>query len=141
MVFGIGKIVSMECIQISSYLEAAMSCLFLVHVADMKGKCERTTHFSYHLLKTVCSESVYVLLVVQLLGHVSLFAMPWTAVHQAPLSSTISQSLLKFTSIESVIPSNRPILCCPLLLLPSLIFPSVTVFPSVSALQIKWPKY
>ena len=141
MVFGIGKIVSMECIQISSYLEAAMSCLFLVHVADMKGKCERTTHFSYHLLKTVCSESVYVLLVVQLLGHVSLFATPWIAVHQAPLSSTISQSLLKFTSIESVIPSNRPILCCPLLLLPSLIFPSVTVFPSVSALQIKWPKY
>ena len=141
MVFGIGKIVSMECIQVSSYLEAAMSCLFLVHVADMKGKCERTTHFSYHLLKTVGSESVYVLLVVQLLGHVSLFATPWTAVHQTPLSSTVSQNLPKFMSIESVIPSNRPILCRPLLLLPSSIFPSVTVFPSESALQIKWPKY
>ena len=55
-------------------------------------------------------------------------------------SSTISRSLLKFMSVESVMPSNHLILCCPLLLLPS-IFPSIRVFSSESALQIRWPKY
>ena len=65
---------------------------------------------------------------------------PWTAAQQVSLSSTISQSLLKFTSIESVIPSNHLILCCPLLLLPS-IFPSIRVFSSESALCIRWLKY
>ena len=64
--------------------------------------------------------------VVQLLSCVRLFATPWTAACQASLSFTISQSLLKFMSIESVMPSNRLILCCPLLLLPS-IFPSIRV--------------
>ena len=65
---------------------------------------------------------------------------PWTAAHWAPLSSTISQSLLKFMSIESVIPSNYPIFCHPHLLLPS-IFPSIRVFSSESVLQIRWPEY
>ena len=65
---------------------------------------------------------------------------PWTAAHQASLSFTISQSLLKLMSIESVIPSNHLILCCPLLLLPS-IFPSIRVFSNESALCIRWPKY
>ena len=60
---------------------------------------------------------------------VGLFATPWTAAHQAPLSSTISWSLLKPMSIESVMLSNHLILCCPLLLLPS-IFPSISVFSS-----------
>ena len=55
-------------------------------------------------------------------------------------SSTISQSLLKFMSIESVKPSNHLILCCPLLLLPS-IFPRIRVFSNESALHIWWPKY
>ena len=59
---------------------------------------------------------------------------------QASLSFTISRSLLKLTSIESVIPSNHPILCHPLLLLPS-IFPSIRVFSSELALPIRWPKY
>ena len=68
------------------------------------------------------------------------FATPWTAAHQAPLSFTISQNLLKFTSIESVMPSNHLILCCPLLILPS-IFPSIRVFSNESALHIRWPKY
>ena len=63
----------------------------------------------------------------QSLSHVRLFATPWTAAHQASLSFTISQSLLKVTSIESVMPSNHFILCRPLLLLPS-IFPSIRVF-------------
>ena len=63
----------------------------------------------------------------------------WTAAHQASLSFTISQSLLKLMSIESVMPSNYLILCCPLLLLP-LVFPSCSVFSNQVALCIRWPK-
>ena len=76
---------------------------------------------------------------VQLLSCVQLLATPWTATHQASLF-TNSQSLLKLMSIESVLPSNQLILCCPLLLLPS-ILPSIRVFPNESALHIKRPKY
>ena len=65
---------------------------------------------------------------------------PWPAAHQASLSFTISRSLLRLMSIESVMPSNHLILCHPLLLLPS-IFPSIRVFFDDSALHIKWPKY
>ena len=75
-----------------------------------------------------------------LLSHVLLFATPWTVAHQPSLSFTISQSLLKLMSIESVMPSNHLILCHPLLLLPS-IFPSIRVFSNESALHIRWPKY
>ena len=67
-------------------------------------------------------------------------AIPWTAARQASLSFTISQSLLKLTSVESVMPSNHLILCHPLLLLPS-ILPSSRVFSSESALCIRWPKH
>ena len=70
---------------------------------------------------------------VQLLSHVRLFATPWTAAHQASLSITNCQSLPKPMSIESVMPSNHLILCCPLLLLPS-VFPSIRVFSNESAL-------
>ena len=73
-------------------------------------------------------------------SHVQLFATPWTAAPQAFLSITNSQRLLKLMSIESVMPSNHLILCCPLLLSPS-IFPSIRVFSNESALRIKWPKY
>ena len=76
---------------------------------------------------------------VQLPSHVWLFATPWTAARQASLSITNSQSLLKLMSIKSVMPSNRLILCCPLLL-PS-IFPSIRVFSRESVLHIRWPKY
>ena len=69
-----------------------------------------------------------------------LFATPWTAACKVSLSFSISQSLLKLTSIESLMPSNHLILCCPLLLLPS-IFPSVRVFSNVSVLHIRWPEY
>ena len=69
-----------------------------------------------------------------------LFATPWTAAHQASLSITNSQSLLRPMSIQLVMPSNHLILCHPLLLLPS-IFPSIRVFSSESALRIRWPKY
>ena len=71
---------------------------------------------------------------------VSYSATPWTAVCQASLSITNSQSPPKLMSIESVMPSNHLILCCPLLLLSS-IFPSIRVFSNESALRMKWPKY
>ena len=77
---------------------------------------------------------------VQSLSHVQLFATLWTAVHQASLSITNSQSLLKLMSIELVMPSNHLILCHPLLLPPS-IFPSIRVFSNESVLHIRWPKY
>ena len=77
---------------------------------------------------------------VQLLSHVRLFATPWTAACQASLSITNYWSLPKLMSIELVMPSNHLILCCPLLLLPS-IFPSIRVFSNESALHIRWPKY
>ena len=74
------------------------------------------------------------------LSRVRLFATPWTAARQAFLSITNSRSLLKLMSIKSVMPSNHLILCCPLLLLPS-IFPSIRVFSDESVLCIRWPKY
>ena len=77
--------------------------------------------------------------VVQLSNQVHLFATLWIA-HQASLSLTISWSLLKFTSIELVMPSNHLILCCPLLLLSS-VFSSIRVFSNESAVHIRWPKY
>ena len=77
---------------------------------------------------------------VQFSHSVRLFVTPWTAAHQASLSITNSQSLLKFMSIESVMPSNHLILCHPLLLLPS-IFHSIRVFSNDSVLHIRWPKY
>ena len=67
-------------------------------------------------------------------------AAPWAAAHQASLSITNSWSFLKLMSIESVMPSNRLILCHPLLLPPS-IFPSIRVFSNQSVLCIRWPKY
>ena len=77
---------------------------------------------------------------VQLLSHVRLFATSWISAHQASLSITNSQSPPKPMSIVSVMPSNHLILCCPLLLLPS-ILPSIRVFSNESALCIRWPKY
>ena len=77
---------------------------------------------------------------VQSLSRVQLFATPWTTVHQASLSITDSWSPPKPMSLVSVMPSNHLILCCPLLLLPS-IFPSIKVFSNELALRIRWPKY
>ena len=77
---------------------------------------------------------------VQSLSHVRLFGTSWTAACQASLSITNSWSLLKIMSFESVMPSNRLILCHPLLLLPS-IFPSIKEFSKESVLHIRWPKY
>ena len=77
---------------------------------------------------------------VQSLSRVQLFATPWITARQASLSITSSQSLPKLMSIESVMPSNHLILCCPLFLLPS-IFPCNGVFSNEPALRIRWPKY
>ena len=85
----------------------------------------------------MCPDSIYS---VQLLSRVQLLETPWTAACQASLSITISQSLLKFMSIESVMPSNDLLLCRPLLLPPS-IFPSIRVFSNESVLCIRWPEY
>ena len=77
---------------------------------------------------------------VQSLSRVRLIATPWTIAHQASLSITNSQNLLKLISIKSVMPSNHLILCHPLLLLPS-IFSSIRVFFNESVLHIRWPDY
>ena len=76
----------------------------------------------------------------QSLSRVRLFATPWIAAHQASLSITNSQSSLRLTSIESVMPSSHLILCRPLLLLPP-IPPSIRVFSNESTLRMRWPKY
>ena len=83
---------------------------------------------------------LYACVVVQPLSHVQLFVTPWTAANPASLSFTISWSLLKLMAIESVMSSNHLILCCPLLLLPS-ILPSIRVYSNESALCIRWPKH
>ena len=74
------------------------------------------------------------------LSRVQLLATPWTAAHQASMSITNSQSLLKLMPIKSVMPFNHLILCHPFLLLPS-IFPSIRIFSSELILRIRWPKY
>ena len=82
---------------------------------------------------------ICLLFVVQLLGRVWLFVTLWTAAREAPLSFTLSQSLLKFMFIGSVMLSNHPILCCSLLL--HSIFPRIRVFSKESALPIRCPMY
>ena len=77
---------------------------------------------------------------VQSLSHVRLFVTPWIAALQASLSITNSQSSLRLTSIESVMPSSHLILCCPLLLLPP-IPPNIRVFSNESTLHMRWPEY
>ena len=84
--------------------------------------------------------SVFQFSSVQSLSPVQLFVTPWTAAHQASLSITNTQSLLKLKSVESVMLSNHLIPYCPLLLRPP-IFPSIRVFSNESTLHIRWPKY
>ena len=85
-------------------------------------------------------KNIHMLSSVQSLSHVQLFLTPWNTVCQATLSITNSQSLLKLMSIESVMPSNHLIHCCPLLFLPP-IPPSIRVFSIESVLCIRWSKY
>ena len=95
---------------------------------------------AYKLLLLDFAHMYAIVVAVQLLSRVWLFATPWITAHQASLSFTNSWSLLKLMSIESVMPSNHLILCHPLLLLPS-ISPSIRVFSNESDLPIRWPKY
>ena len=91
-------------------------------------------HTHTHTIRVNC-----IVVVVQSLNHVQLFATPWTAACQASLSFTIFPSLLKLMSVESVRPSNHLVFCPPLLL-PS-VFPSIRRFSNESALHLRWPKY
>ena len=97
-------------------------------------------YYILYSLETHLKRVAVVIVVVQLLSFVQLFVTPWTVAHKTPLSSTISWSLLKFMSVESVILSNCLILCRPLLLLPS-VFPSIRVFSNESAVCITWQGY
>ena len=104
------------------------------------GQVEQATWIAigyFSLMRIVFSENK--ISSVQSLSCVRLFETPWTAAHQASLSITNSRSLLKLMSIESVMPSNHLILCCPLLLPPST-FPSIRVFSNESVLHIRWPE-
>ena len=97
--------------------------------------------WTHHLIKSSQSWGFQVQFSsVRSLSHVRLFVTLWTITCQASLSITNSWSLLKLMSIESVMPSNHLILCCPLFLLPS-IFPSIRVFSNELVLFIRWPKY
>ena len=107
---------------------SAFSCL---HSCALSSMSYNWSHTECRLLR---------LAVVQLLGHVQLLETPETAAHQASLCFTISPSLLKLMSIESVMPSNHLILCHPLLLPPS-IFPSIRVFSNELVLHIRLPEY
>ena len=117
-------------------------CLFFFTSPELSAQeaCNQKTPLSTDKKKKTRKAYFLSHVVVQLLSWVWLFATPWTAALQARLSSTISWSLLRFMSIESVMPSNHLILCCSLLLLPS-VFPSIRVFSSESSLHIRWPKY
>ena len=109
------------------------SCYYYFCYNLFYSSCNRTFLYSCNHPKRFQFSSV------QSLSCVQLFETQWTAAHQASLSITNSRSLLKLMSIKLVMPSNHLILCCPLLLLPS-IFPIIRVFASESALWIRWPK-
>ena len=90
----------------------------------------RFPHAHLKWVRCVLSAFPLYMVLVQLLSHLQLFVTSWTAAHQASLSFPVSLSLLRLMSIESVMPSNQLILCCPLFLLPS-IFPSIKTFSSL----------
>ena len=115
----------------SEHLEASLGWLF---------SWSQKVVFSLALFLLVVGGRPEIPRVVQLPGWVQLFVTPWTAARQASLSITISLSLLKLRSIESVMPSDHLILCHPLLLPPS-ILPSIRVFSSESVLFIRWPEH
>ena len=107
------------------------------------GKGMKATQESFN--RQMDKDAIYTLIhiyisSVQSLSHIQLFAIPWTAVHEASLSIANYHSLLKLMSIKSVMPSNHLNLCRPLLLPPS-ILPSIRVFSSESVLLIRQPKY
>ena len=131
MILQVGNIQRCECATICQLLYCSRCCTI---------RLKMFSYFLFVFFCIICVKSVINLLSVQLLSHVLLFVTPWTAAFQASLSITNSWSLLKLMSIELVMPSNHLMLCCPLLLPPS-IFPSTRVFSNESVLRIRWPKY
>ena len=113
--------------------EAKKGPVFISVRRQREGSVENWLGVAHLLYLYACGPTV------QSLIHVRLFATPWTAACQASLSITNSRSLLKFMSIELVMPSNHLIFCHPILILPS-IFPSIRVFSNDSVLHIRWPK-
>ena len=109
---------------------------------NFHSTCSRKKYLVY-INTNICmvvSKHRHNIVIVQSLSCVWLFATLWTIARQAPLSSTVSRSLLKFMSTKLVMLSNHLVLCCPLLLLHS-VFPSITVFSTESALHIRWPNF
>ena len=109
-----------------------VSMWFLLKILLLTYFFKETLQMFHNIIKTISS--------VQLLSRVQLSATPWIAAYQASLSITNSRSLLKLTSIESMMPSSHLTLCRPLLLLPP-ILPSIRVFSNESTLRMRWPKY
>ena len=104
-----------------------------------KGLSRVFSNTTVELIK-VLNQKTYMVSSVQSFSQVGLFVTLWTATHQASLSIPNTRNLLKFMSIELLMPSNHLTLCHPLLLLPS-VFPSISVFSNESVLHIRWPKY
>ena len=116
----------------------------MIYLGTRKLYSRKMKNLQFHIFCMI-SEEVKISMIISITSaqspsRIQLFATPRTAAHQASLSITNSQSLLKLMSIESVMPSNHLILCHRLLLLPS-IFPSIRVFSNESVLLIRWPKY
>ena len=125
-----------------TYFSSVSSYLLLFHsnecfILTIRLLSSSISVWFHFIILVFCS---YFLFCCCWLSHIWLFLTPRTAAHQASLSFTITWSLLKLLSIESVVPSNHLICHCPILLLPS-VFPSIRVFSNESALHIRWPKY
>ena len=112
----------------------SLSCWYIANIFNSK------TYFFIVIMLSPDKQNYFFNVVVLSLSHVQLFVTPWTAAHQASLSFITPCGLLKFMSIEGVMPSNHLIFCHPLLLPPS-IFPSIRDFSNESVLLIRWPKY
>ena len=114
--------------------------LWTFHIWGKKKKCLHRHYLIISVPYNWYRLPILHVVVAQLLSHIWFFTTPWSAAHQTSLSFAVSQSLLKFLSIESVILSSHLILCHALLLLPST-FSSIRVFSNELAFHIKWPNY
>ena len=114
--------------------------LYQAKTSQVRGSLAGNTELLKSKYTRMLSLALHMISSVQSLSRVWLFVTPWTEACQTSLSITNSQSLLKFMSTGLVMPSNRLILCHPLLL-PASIFPSIRVFSNKLVLHIRWPKY